>query len=72
MNEKSKEPLRFFYLLQDDVFISIDRTKFFDSLLYLSNSSELTPLTYSRLNVAFFNLIDYLVQFGTRKNNAEN
>lgn len=31
--KKQKEPLRFFYLLRDDIFVSKDRTKFFDFIL---------------------------------------
>ena len=31
--EKQTEPLRFFYLLRDDIFVSKDRTKFFDFIL---------------------------------------
>ena len=33
INNKKEEPLRFFYLLRDDVFISKDRTKFFDFII---------------------------------------
>ena len=33
MNKENKPPLRFFYLLRDDIFISKDRTKFFDYIL---------------------------------------
>ena len=31
--KKSVEPLRFFYLLRDDIFVNKDRTKFFDFIL---------------------------------------
>lgn len=31
--KKNKKPLRFFYLLRDDIFVSKDRTKFFDFIL---------------------------------------
>lgn len=31
--EKEEEPVRFFYLLRDDIFISKDRTKFFDYII---------------------------------------
>lgn len=31
--EKQTQPLRFFYLLRDDIFVSKDRTKFFDFIL---------------------------------------
>lgn len=31
--KSNKEPLRFFYLLRDDIFISKDRTKFFDFIM---------------------------------------
>lgn len=33
LNKENKPPLRFFYLLRDDIFISKDRTKFFDYIL---------------------------------------
>lgn len=32
-DEKTKQPLRFFYLLRDDIFNNKDRTKFFDYIL---------------------------------------
>ena len=32
-NDKKDEPIRFFYLLRDDVFVSKDRTKFFDFII---------------------------------------
>lgn len=32
-NRKGKEPLRFFYMLRDDIFQSKDRTKFFDFII---------------------------------------
>lgn len=32
-NRKGKTPLRFFYLLRDDIFVSKDRTKFFDFII---------------------------------------
>jgi len=32
-NRKGKPPLRFFFLLKDDIFISKDRTKFFDFII---------------------------------------
>lgn len=32
-NRKGKRPLRFFYLLRDDIFVSKDRTKFFDYII---------------------------------------
>jgi len=31
--KKNKKPLRFFYLLRDDIFVSKDRTKFFDYIM---------------------------------------
>jgi hypothetical protein len=31
--EKQYKPLRFFYLLRDDVFVTKDRTKFFDYII---------------------------------------
>ena len=33
LSKENKPPLRFFYLLRDDIFISKDRTKFFDYIL---------------------------------------
>lgn len=33
LQKERKEPLRFFYLLRDDIFISKDRTKFFDYII---------------------------------------
>ncbi len=33
MNKKEKKPLRFFYLLRDDLFVSKERTKFFDVII---------------------------------------
>jgi len=33
VNNKKKEPIRFFYLLRDDTFVSKDRTKFFDFIV---------------------------------------
>ena len=33
INNKKRAPIRFFYLLRDDVFISKDRTKFFDFII---------------------------------------
>jgi len=33
VNNKRKRPIRFFYLLRDDIFVSKDRTKFFDFIL---------------------------------------
>ena len=32
-NKKKKTPIRFFYLLRDDIFVSKDRTKFFDFIV---------------------------------------
>lgn len=33
INEKQNKPIRFFYLLKDDIFVSKDRTKFFDYII---------------------------------------
>ncbi|MGD6964555.1 hypothetical protein ACQCVB_20340 [Fictibacillus phosphorivorans] len=33
LDKENKKPLRFFYLLRDDIFISKDRTKFFDYIV---------------------------------------
>jgi len=33
VNKKTKKPIRFFYLLRDDIFLSKDRTKFFDFII---------------------------------------
>lgn len=33
LEKENKKPLRFFYLLRDDIFISKDRTKFFDYII---------------------------------------